>query len=122
MKKLIALCISLLCAPLVLAQSTSSAVLSWPAVTTMTDGKPATGAVTYNVYSYLKSDPTKLFLVRSTTELTTTRTGISPGEWCWHVKAVVGGVESDPSPAGCKVIGVLPASTTPSAPASLTVL
>lgn len=119
MKKL-AILICLLCAPLALAQSTS-AVLSWSAVTTFTDGKPVTGPVTYNVYSYQKSDPGKAYLVRSTDQLTTTRTGVSPGEWCWLVRAVVAGVESDPSPSACKVMGVVPASTTPAAPLTFTV-
>lgn len=82
---------------------TPSAVLSWVAPTTFTDGSPLTGTVTYNVYQ------------GPTGAETLTTTGVTALTWsanpasltagssiCWTVTAVVGGVESAPSNEVCK--------------------
>lgn len=94
MKALIAL-LALIALP-ALAQTTGpTAVLTWTAPTSNTDGTSITGPLTYNVYQ--GTSPTTLTKVASNVTATTNSitTGLSDGvTYYWSVTAVVGGVES----------------------------
>ena len=81
-----------------------SAVLTWTAPTTNTDGTPIIGAITYNVYQGL----TAASLVQVATGVTaltqTITTGLVDGTtYYWSVTAVAGGNESARSNVVSKV-------------------
>jgi len=97
-----------------------SAVLSWTAPTTYTNGSLIGSAtITYNIYQGLTGQegttPVQTNLSATTATITA---GLTPGTTqCFEVTALVAGVESAKSNEACKTFAPL----VPSAPTSLTV-
>lgn len=85
------------------AQAPRTATISFTAPTRYTDGTSiASGTtITYGVYQALKGQP-KTRVATITATSTTVSTGLQASEYCWHVTAIIGGTESDPSEEKCK--------------------
>jgi hypothetical protein len=77
------------------AVAAPSAVLTWTAPTTFTDGTPITGTITYNVYQGTAANALTKVATGVTTLTDTISTGLVDGAtYYWSVTAVVNGVES----------------------------
>jgi hypothetical protein len=122
MRNLACIAIALLGSTLATAQTIPSNVanLSWKAVTVYDDFAVIVDPVTYNVYAGVKG-AAKSRVATGLTATAVTRSGVPVGVWCWHVTAVVNGVESIPSAEACKEIKV-PAPPASTKPAQVTLL
>lgn len=91
-----------------------SAILTWTAPTTYSDGTaiPATVAITYNVYQGLTAT-TLVKVATGVTGLTNTiTTGLSDGvTYFWSITAVAGGLESAQSNVGTKAFAAVAPGT-----------
>lgn len=76
--------------------------LTWPAVTTYTDGSTIgpESPVTYKLYGANKGQPMQV-LIPTTSALTSTRQNVDGNTHCYAVAAVVGGTQSALSDAAC---------------------
>lgn len=86
------------------AQTPRTAVISYPAVTTRTDGSTITGAVSYEVWQGLKG-ASKIRIGTITSLQTTIDSGLVGGnEYCWHiiVREASNPLPSAPSNEVCK--------------------
>lgn len=92
-----------------------TAVLTWTAPTTYSDGTaiPATVAITYNVYQSCTSATTLVKVASGVTTLTNTiSTGLADGQTCfWSITAVAGGLESAQSNVGTKAFAAIAPGT-----------
>lgn len=79
----------------------NEANLSWNAVTTYDNFAVITDPVTYSIYAGLKGQP-KTRVQAGITGTSSKRSNIPAGIWCWTVRAVVNGVESEDSGEICK--------------------
>lgn len=79
---------------------THEVTLSWEPSTQHTDGTAITGLVTYNLYAGISGQAANR-VQANITGTSVKRTAIPANVWCWHVRAVVNGVESDPSQIVC---------------------
>lgn len=91
----------------------STAVLTWQAPVSNTDGTPiaAGSTITYSVYQGATKVATGL------TVLTFTSAPLAVGNVCWTVTDTIGGIESAQSPQVCVAV----VAPTPNPPAGLTV-
>lgn len=88
------------------AQEPRSATIEFEAPTEYTDGAPITDPISYRVYQGARGGEKQLIGTITETQ-TTINSGLERGrEYCWHVTAVVGGEESDPSNEDCKAFRV----------------
>lgn len=88
------------------AQEPRSATIEFEAPTEYTDGTPITDPISYRVYQGARGGEKQLIGTITETQ-TTINSGLERGrEYCWHVTAVVGGEESEPSNEGCKAFRV----------------
>ena len=90
----------------VYAQEPRTATIEFEAPTEYTDGAPITDPISYRVYQGDRGGEKQLIGTITETQ-TTINSGLERGrEYCWHVTAVVGGEESDPSNEDCKAFRV----------------
>jgi hypothetical protein len=96
-----------------LAQTPRTAVITFTAPTTRTDGSTITGALSYEVWQGFKGGiKTKASTVNATSTTINITTGLLGGrEYCWHIVAVEAGVGSAPSNEACKAFDQSPPNT-----------
>jgi hypothetical protein len=107
-------CFLALFATLSLAQTAPTAVLSWTAPTTYSDGTtiPSSVALTYNIYQGISATA----LVKVATGVTALTSSISTGladgtTYYWSVTAVAGGLEGAQSNVGTKTFAAVAPGT-----------
>jgi hypothetical protein len=95
------------------AQTPRTAVITFTAPTTRTDGSTITGALSYEVWQGLKGGTkAKASTVNATSTTINITTGLQGGrEYCWHIVAVEAGVGSAPSNEACKAFEQSPPNT-----------
>ena len=119
MKNFLALLALLLTSLDVCAQTPPTITVKWDAITTMNDGSPATGPVTYNLYGgHSETGPWSAPIPLVGTS--TIRTGVALGLDCYFATAVVNGVESVPTAVGCVTVTAT-VSTVPATPGNFAV-
>lgn len=101
-------------------QPYNTAILTWTIVNSYDDFAPIIESVTYSVYAG-KEGATRTRVAADIKTNTATRTNIPDGTWCWHVVAVVKGIEGKPSEPVCKKIQKV-ASNVPGQVTGLSVL
>lgn len=118
MKKILGLFLALVSA-CALAASQNNVTITWTAPTQFTDGSSIGSApVTYNLYGALSGVPLQQ-LATGLTNLSTVRTNVNPGNQCYALTAVVGGVESAQSNVSC--VNVVAPIETPNSPSGVVV-
>jgi hypothetical protein len=95
------------------AQTPRTAVITFTAPTTRTDGSTITGALSYEVWQGLKGGTkAKASTVNATSTTINITTGLLGGrEYCWHIVAVEAGIASAPSNEACKAFEQSPPNT-----------
>ena len=114
---LLACAVCVLCTSPALPQTQpyNTAVLSWTIANSYDDFAPILDPVTYSLYAG-KEGITRTRVATDIKATTITRLNVPDGIWCWHVVAVVKGIEGAPSDPVCKTI----AKTASNVPAKVT--
>jgi hypothetical protein len=98
------------------AQAANTAVLTWTAPTTYTDGTPIVGTLGYNVYQGAQGSTTKTKVGAATSTTFTVSSGLASGSTvCFQVSTTQGTQESALSNEACKTFP----PPTPQAPTGL---
>lgn len=96
--------------------------IHWAAVTTMNDGSPIPSGVSVSYNLYGGHSPTGPWSAPiQILGTSTVRYGVSVGDDCYYVTAVVNGKESLPTQPGCVTVTAQAPSTTPAAPTNLVI-